>query len=108
MLFVVYGLLLILRILTITMAGRSGDRIPVGGRDFPHLSRRDLGPTQFPVQWVPGFFPGGKLLPGRPADHSAPSSARFVEEYSYNSTQPLGHTGPVTGLLYLYLFAIAR
>ena len=26
-----------------------------GGRDFPHLSRPGLGPTQSPVQWVPGL-----------------------------------------------------
>jgi len=29
-----------------------------------------------------------------------------MKEYSYTSTQPLGHTGPVTGSLYLYLLYI--
>ena len=42
------------------------------------------------------------MRPGRAADHSPPSSAAVMEEYSYNSTHPLGHTGPVTGSLYLY------
>jgi len=27
-----------------------------------------------------------------------------MEEYSYTSTHPLGHTGPVTGSLYLFIF----
>ena len=51
-----------------------------------------------------GSFPGGKERPERAADHSPPSSAAVMEEYSHTSTHPLGHTGPVTGKLYLFTF----
>ena len=44
------------------------------GRDFPHLSRPALRPTQPPVQWVPGL-PWGKVRPERDADPSPLSSA---------------------------------
>jgi hypothetical protein len=44
------------------------------GRDFPHLPRPALGPTQPPVQWV-CVFPGGRKRPGRDAGLSPPSSA---------------------------------
>ena len=30
------------------------------GRDFSHLSRQTLGPTQPPIKWVTGVFPVGK------------------------------------------------
>ena len=65
------------------------DQIPVGTR---FSARPD---------WV---FPGGKVQPGHAADCSPPSSAAVMEEQSYTSTHPLGHTRPVTGSLYLYLF----
>ena len=56
------------------------------GRDFPHLSRPALRPTQ---QLYNGYrvFPGGKVWPGRDADPSPPSSANVknrVELYLYS------------------------
>jgi len=47
------------------------------------------------------------VRPGRAADHSPPSCAAVMEEQSYTSTHPLGHTGPITGTLYLYLLYTA-
>ena len=41
------------------------------------------------------------MRPERTADHSSPSSAAFMEEWSYTSTHPLGHTGPLMGSLLL-------
>ena len=60
------------------------------GRDFPHLSRPALGPTQPPVQWVQGLS-RGKERPGRDADPSHPSSAVVKKEY-YTPTPPMGRT----------------
>jgi len=41
-------------------AGQSGGSNPGGGLDFAHTVRPALEPTQPPVQWVLGLFPGGK------------------------------------------------
>ena len=78
------------------------DRIPVT-TSFSARPDRPWGP---PSLLYNGYqiFPAGKLRPGRAADHSPPSSAAVMEQYSYTSTHPLGHTGPVTGSVYLYLF----
>ena len=49
------------------------------GRDFPRLSRLALGPTQPPVQWVPGFS-WGKEQSGHDGDPSPLSSAMVKKE----------------------------
>jgi hypothetical protein len=46
---------------------------------FPTASRTALGPTQPPMQWVPGTLSLGVNRPGREADHSPPSSAEVKE-----------------------------
>ena len=66
-------------------AGRSGDRIPVGGEIFRTCPDRPWGT---PSILYNGYqvFPGGKERPGRDADPSPPSSAsghERVELYLY-------------------------
>jgi len=73
------------------------------GTRFSARSDRPWGPPSLLYNRY-RVFPGGKVRPGRAADHWPPSSAAVMEEYSYTSTHPLGQTGPVTGSLYLYLF----
>jgi hypothetical protein len=46
------------------------------------------------------------MRPGRDADHSPPSSAEVLEEWSYTSTPFWATTGPITGLLYFNLPSI--
>ena len=44
---------------TVTRYRQDGPRIESRwGRDFPHLSRPALGPTQPPIQWVPALSRG--------------------------------------------------
>jgi len=85
--------------------GLDGPGSNPGGDKIFCPSKPVLGPTQPLVQWVPGLS-RGKVQPGHAADHSPPSSAVVMEEYSYNSTHPLGHIGPVTGSLYLFYICI--
>jgi hypothetical protein len=51
---------------------------PTGRQDFLHPSRVALGPTQPPIQWVPGLFPRGKR-PGCGVDHPPLSRAKVKE-----------------------------
>jgi len=60
------------------LGGRSGDRIPVGGRDFPHLSGPALGPAQPLLQLLPTLFSGVKV-DGAYLDQPSTSNALFKE-----------------------------
>jgi hypothetical protein len=46
---------------------------------FTTASRMALGPTQPPIQWVPGALSLGIKRPRREADHLPPSSAEVKE-----------------------------
>jgi hypothetical protein len=59
---------------------------------FTTASRTALGPTQPPIQWVPGTLSLGVKQSGREADHSLPSSAEVkecVELYLHSPNTPL-------------------
>jgi len=60
----------------------------VFGNVFTTVSRPDLGPTQPPIQWVPGTLSMWVKRPGREADHSPPSSDEVKNEWSSTSTPP--------------------
>jgi hypothetical protein len=55
---------------------------------FTTASRTALGPTQPPIQWVPGAISlgGGVKRLGRETDHSPPSSAEVKNEWNCIST----------------------
>jgi hypothetical protein len=75
-----------------TMASYGRGSIP--GREqeiflYSTASRPALGPTQPPIQWVPGSLSPGLRRQGRKAGRSAPSSA---EVKNGGAISPLSHT----------------
>jgi hypothetical protein len=64
-----------------------GVRVPVGSEFSPlHIIQTGSGPSQPPIQWVPGALsPGGKAVG---ADHSPPASAEVKKMWIYTSTPP--------------------
>jgi len=59
--------------------GLDGPRLNSGGDEIFHSSRPALGSTSLLYNGY-RVFPGGKVRPGRAADHSPPSSAAVMEE----------------------------
>jgi hypothetical protein len=53
---------------------------------FTTVSRPALGPTQPPIQWVPGALSLGAKRPGREADHSSQFSAEFKNAWRDTSS----------------------
>jgi hypothetical protein len=75
------------------------DQFPAGAMmehfTFATASRPALGPTQPPIQWVPGALSHGLKRPWREADHSRPSSAEVKNAWSYTTTLPIHLYGAV-------------
>jgi hypothetical protein len=65
-------------------------RVPVGVKNFlfSTASRPALGPTQPPIQWVPGALSPGIKRQGRETDRSSPTSAEVKKMWIYTSTPP--------------------
>jgi hypothetical protein len=62
---------------------------------FTTVSRTALGPTQPPIQWVPGAFSLGVKWLLCEADHSPSSSAKVKNAWHYTSTPPVHIHGVV-------------
>jgi hypothetical protein len=68
--------------------GRSSSPGRVKNFLFFTPSRLALGPTQPPIQWVPGVLSPGVKRPGRGTGHSPPTSAKVNKMWIYISTSP--------------------
>jgi len=75
---------------------------------FTTVSKSVPGPTQLPIQWVPGAITLIVKRQGREADHSTPSGTDVKNAWRYTSTPQYAFMAwcPVKtqGRLYLYLY----
>jgi hypothetical protein len=80
----------VLVIVTKLRAGRSGVRMSVRAEIFlfSKTSRPAFGPTQPPIQWVPGAFSGVKR-PGFEGNYFAPCIAEVKNEWNCTSPPPV-------------------
>jgi len=62
---------------------------------FATASRPTLGPTQPPIQWVPGFLTPGLKRSGREADNLPPCSAEVKDAWNYTFTYQIRLHGVV-------------
>jgi len=65
------------------------------GHDVQFCAYMYLGPTQSPIQWVPGVLSLELKRPARETDHSPPYSAEFKIAWSYTSILPIRLRGVV-------------
>jgi hypothetical protein len=75
----------------------SGVRVPAGAGIFLFItaSRQALGPTQPPIQWIPGVLSLGVKRPGHEADHSPQCNAEVKNACSYIFTPSIRLNGVV-------------
>jgi hypothetical protein len=74
-------------------------------RDFSHPSRTAVGPTQLPIELVPGRFPRGKAA-GERQWSSTPFYSRGSRKSSAIGLLPSGPSWPVLGWTSPYLYRL--
>ena len=89
---------------TTTGYGLNGPGIESRGTIFSTPVQTGPGPTQPPVQWVPGLY-RGKERPGSAADHSPPSSTEVKERVELHLYSPLWAFVACSRVNFIFTFA---